>query len=169
MGDMRIGAAPIVRLPGHPGLNLKPGKLIIFQHRKHMDEFFQARCQLISPLVSEKYCQRGLQALRLARKEYDVHRILLTIDDQGIKALSAHDCECIAGCARGHHLVAPLPHHADIFAGDRFRTEVENFRTIASSRICYETAFIFRTAGGASDACGFLALLGESPSQRASQ
>jgi IS5 family transposase len=42
-------------LSGCPAFDLKPGKLIILQHCKHVGEFFQARCKFISPLVSEKH------------------------------------------------------------------------------------------------------------------
>jgi hypothetical protein len=40
---------------GRPVFYLKPGALIIFQYRKHVREFFQPCCNLITPLVSEKY------------------------------------------------------------------------------------------------------------------
>jgi hypothetical protein len=40
---------------GHEAFTLEHGKLIIFQHRKQMGEFFQAGCELITPLVGKKY------------------------------------------------------------------------------------------------------------------
>ena len=39
----------------HPALNRKPGELIIYYHGKHLVEFFQAGCKLITPFVSEKH------------------------------------------------------------------------------------------------------------------
>src|SRR5208283_5647022 len=105
----------------------------------------------------------GCKPCALAVKFKNVHRILRTIHHEGIKALSAHHCECIDASARGHHIVPPLPHHVDVFVGDRCRIEIENFRTITSSRISCGIAFIFGTVGRGERCVWPFGAMGESP------